>query len=125
MLGFVRRVINLILGSAWFCCVTLGSNFLLFFQTCITIACSCIFALHCIAWPYNEVNRWANEIEAVYLFALMMLANVQSIESDNIRHTVSILVLLLTYVFGVLFFFVKAVRFFRQFIQKKRNTDST
>ena len=70
------------------------------------------------------MNRWANEIEAVYLFALMMLANVQSIESDNIRHTVSILVLLLTYVFGVVFFFVKAVRFFRQFIQKKRNTDS-
>jgi len=90
-------------------------------QISITVACSCIFAFHCIAWPYNDMKRWANEIEAVYLFALMILANVQAIENINTRHTLSIIILMLTYGFGGIFFAVKAIRFFRIFMRKKRN----
>ena len=62
----------------------------------------------------------ANEIEAAYLFALMILANVQSIENNNIRHTLSIIILILTYGFGGIFFTVKAIRFFPKFVRKRR-----
>ena len=62
----------------------------------------------------------ANEIEAVYLFALMILANVQSIESSNTRHTLSIIILIPTYGFGGVFFSVKAIRFFRMFHLKRQ-----
>ena len=62
----------------------------------------------------------ANEIEAAYLFALLILANVQSIENNNIRHTLSIIILILTYGFGGMFFIVKAIRFFPEFFRKRR-----
>ena len=91
------------------------------FQVYITVACSCIFALHCIAWPYDNMKRWANEIEAVYLFALVILANVQSIEGSSTRHTISVVIIILTYGFAAVFFLLKAIRFFRMFFLKRRN----
>ena len=66
------------------------------------------------------MKQWANEIEAVYLFALMVLANVQSMENDNIRHTVSVIILTLTYGFGGMFFIIKSVRFFRTYRNKQQ-----
>ena len=83
------------------------------FQTCITVACTCIFVLHCIAWPYDEMNARANKIEAVYLSALMILAYVQSFESNNIRNIISISILLPTYGIGAIFFIVKALKFIK------------
>ena len=87
----------------------------------ITIACILIFGLHCMAWPYSKKNRLANRIETVYLLALVILANVQSVRDKNTRHLVSILILALTYGFGTIYFITKAVRFFRKWYLKRRH----
>ena len=80
-----------------------------------------IFALHCIAWPYNDKYPWANKIETVLLLSLVILANTQSLENDNTRHAVSIFILVVTYTFAVLFSAYKAARFFRKWYEKRKN----
>ena len=72
-----------------------------------------------MAWPYNKKNRMANRIEAVYLLALVLLANVQSIKDELSRSAVSIVILGLTYTFGLFYFIKKAVDFLRKWCKKR------
>ena len=67
----------------------------------------------------------ANEIEAVYLFALVIVAKVQFIKSNITRHILSIIILMPTYGFGATSFVVKAIRFFRIFYLKLRMKKET
>ena len=74
-----------------------------------------------MAWPYDEKkNHWANRIEAVYLLALVLLANVQSIEDELSRSAVSVVIIILTYTFGLFYFIKKAVHFLRRWNVKRK-----
>ncbi len=89
-------------------------------QLILTIACSFIFALHCLAWPYSKKNAWANRIESLYLLALVVLANIQSLQNQSYRHGVSVVILIVTYSFALLLFLYKALRFLRKWNRKRR-----
>eukprot|EP00794_Sanderia_malayensis_P019851 gene19851-21793_t len=89
-------------------------------QIVLTVACSLIFAVHCLAWPYSKKNRWANRIEAMYLLCLVILANLQSVNNASYRHGFSALILVITYVFALILFLTKAVRFLQKWNKKRR-----
>ena len=85
---------------------------LFLFQVTLSIASVFTFALHCMAWPYNNKNRLANGMEAMYLFSFVMLANIQRISDKQIRQAISVVILMLTYGFALVFFISKLVQGF-------------
>jgi len=83
-------------------------------QIAITVAYACILTLHLFAWPYNDENPLANEMEAFLLFALVALGIFQFIEDASTRYIVSIIILALTLTPAGFYMIFKVIKYIRK-----------
>ena len=70
--------------------------------------------MHCFAWPYNDENPWANEIEALLLSALVALGIFQFNEDTRARYIVSSIILVLTSTAAGFYVIIKAIKSMRK-----------